>query len=78
MLTLSARSQFPSRSISVSIVYPSTEIKYIEHTSPVAINIYNDRTIIIIFGKSVNAINIKSRDVANSFIEYFKLLWINN
>ena len=36
---------------------------------------YLDRTIIIIFGKQINAIKIKSIDVANSFIEYFNLLW---
>ena len=55
--------------------YSGTIIRYIQHTSPVAINIYKDRTIIIIFSKRINSISIKSSDVANSFIEYFKLLW---
>lgn len=55
--------------------YPATKTKYIQHTSPVAINIYRDRTVIIIFNKKINSIYIKSRDVANSFIEYFNLLW---
>ncbi len=55
--------------------YPATKTKYIQHTSPVAINIYKDRTVIIIFGNKINSIHIKSQDVANSFIEYFNLLW---
>jgi sugar-specific transcriptional regulator TrmB len=58
-----------------SKLYPSTDTKFIEHTSPVAINVYNNRTIIIIFGKKISSIYIKSQDVANSFIEYFNLLW---
>nr|MBA4405279.1 hypothetical protein [Nanoarchaeum sp.] len=55
--------------------YPGTTTKFIQHTSPVAINIYKDRTVIIIFGKQITSIHIKSRDVADSFIEYFNLLW---
>ena len=55
--------------------YPSTTTRYIEHTSPVAINVYKDRTIIIIFGQKITSIYIKSKDVASSFIEYFNLLW---
>jgi sugar-specific transcriptional regulator TrmB len=55
--------------------YPSTTTRYISHTSPVAINIYKDRTAIIVFGKSITAIHIKSADIASSFMEYFKILW---
>lgn len=55
--------------------YPSTQTRYLEHTSPVAINTYKDRTAIIIFGKKISSIHIKSKDVANSFKEYFNLLW---
>lgn len=55
--------------------YPETTTRYIEHSSPVAINIYKDRTIIIIFGADIISISIKSQEVANSFIEYFNLLW---
>lgn len=58
--------------------YPGTSTRYIEHTSPVAINIYKDKTIIIIFGKRITSIYITSQDVANSFIEYFNLLWRNS
>jgi len=55
--------------------YAGTTTRYIPHTSPVAINIYKNRTVIIIFGKSTSAIHITSQDVANSFMEYFDLLW---
>lgn len=55
--------------------YEGVKTKYITHTSPVAINIYKDRTVIIIFGKKISAIHIKSQDVAKSFMEYFNLLW---
>ncbi|MCF7871519.1 hypothetical protein K9L97_00630 [Candidatus Woesearchaeota archaeon] len=55
--------------------YKYTEVKYIKHTSPVAINIYKERTVIIIFGNKISAIMIKSKDVSNSFKEYFNMLW---
>jgi len=55
--------------------YPSTTKKYIEHTSPVATNVYKNKTIITIFGKKITSILIRSQDVADSFIEYFNLLW---
>ncbi len=69
------RQKESTESLYSSKKYSLTETRYIFHTSPVAINIYKDRTIIIIFGKKISAIQIKSQDVANSFIEYFKLLW---
>ncbi len=55
--------------------YKYTETRYIAHTSPVAINIYKDRTVIIIFGAEITAIHIRSQDVAGSFMEYFNMLW---
>jgi sugar-specific transcriptional regulator TrmB len=55
--------------------YPLTKTSYINHSSPVAINIYKDRVVIIIFGKKITSIYIKSQDVTNSFLEYFNLLW---
>jgi len=55
--------------------FPGTLTRYIEHTSPVAINIYADRTVIIIFGKKITSIHITSKEVARSFLEYFKMLW---
>ena len=55
--------------------FPGTTSRFISHTSPVAVNIYNDRTVIIIFGSEITSIHIKSEDVAKSFLEYFNLLW---
>jgi sugar-specific transcriptional regulator TrmB len=55
--------------------YQGTETRYIEHTSPVAINIFKDRTVIIIFSMKITAIHMKSQDIANSFMEYFNILW---
>ena len=55
--------------------FPGTKNKYIEHTSPVAINIYRDRTVIIVFGKKITSIYIKSVEVAQSFLEYFQMMW---
>lgn len=55
--------------------YKYTTVKYIEHTSPVAINIYADRTTVIVFGEEISAIMITSQEAADSFKEYFKMLW---
>ena len=55
--------------------FPGTKTKYIEHTSPVAINIYKDRTVIIVFGRKTTSIYIKSSEVAQSFLEYFQMMW---
>ncbi len=69
------RQKATTESLYSSKKYPGTTTRYIPHTSPVAINVYKDRTVIIIFGKKVTAIHIKSQDAANSFMEYFDLLW---
>jgi len=58
--------------------YKGTAVRFIQHISPVAINIYNDRTVIIIFGKHISAVHIKSEEVSKSFMEYFNLLWISS
>jgi sugar-specific transcriptional regulator TrmB len=55
--------------------FPRTFTKFIKHTSNVAINIYKDRTAILVFGREITAIHIKSQDVANSFLEYFNMMW---
>lgn len=55
--------------------FPLSETKFIEHTSAVAINIFKNKTLITIFGKEVTGIKITSKDVAQSFVEYFDLLW---
>jgi len=55
--------------------YKYTTVRYIEHTSPVAINIYKDRVAIVIFGQEINTMMITSQEVADSFLEYFKMMW---
>ncbi len=55
--------------------FPLTQTRYIDHCSPVAINIYANQTSIIIFGKKISTVRITSTDVAKSFTEYFTLLW---
>jgi hypothetical protein len=52
-----------------------TQTRFIEHTAPVAINVYADKTLITTYGKSIYAIKITSREIAASFIAYFELLW---
>jgi len=58
-----------------SQIFKHSTTRYISHSNPVSVNIYKDRTLIIIFGKKLSAIHIKSQDVANSFLEYFNILW---
>ena len=55
--------------------YSLTTTQFIRHAAPVALNVYQDKTILLIAGNSTTAISITSQDVANSFLEYFNLLW---
>lgn len=55
--------------------YPLTTTKFINHSSPVSINIYNKIVLIIIFGEKLTGIKIISQEVSKSFEEYFQLLW---
>jgi len=55
--------------------FSNSTTKYIEHSSPVSINIYKDRTLIVLFAKELSIIHIKSQAVANSFMEYFNIMW---
>ncbi len=52
-----------------------TQVRYIPTASPVAINIYANRVVIIIFGKEMTLIHIRSQQTASSFLEYFSILW---
>lgn len=55
--------------------FSTVQVRFLQSTSPVAINIYHDRTIIIVFGKKISLVSVKSKEVANSFLEYFNILW---
>ena len=56
---------------------PLSEIKYLpeKYSSPVAVNIYNDKTAIILWAKDPIAIVIKNKEIAIGYKNYFELLW---
>jgi len=53
------------------------EIRYLpqKYESPVAVNIYGDKTAIILWAKEPYAIVIKSAEVAKGYKNYFELMW---
>ncbi len=51
------------------------EVKYIPFSSFVSINIYGNSSIISVFSEEPMFFVIKSKEIAKSFIEYFKLIW---
>lgn len=55
--------------------FPKTQTKFIDHTSAVSINIHKNKTLIMIFGKEITGIKITSDAIADSFREYFDLMW---
>ena len=56
---------------------PLAEIRYIpeKYSSPVAVNIYQDKTAIILWAKEPIAIVIKNKEVAEGYKNYFELMW---
>lgn len=46
-----------------------------EYMTPAEVNIFKNKTAIVLWGKNPIAFLIKSSDVANSFKSYFNLLW---
>jgi len=54
---------------------PYVTARYLPHSTPTAINIYKDYTIIAIITKDPITLLIKNKDAANSFKEYFKIMW---
>ncbi|MAF34952.1 hypothetical protein CMO91_03850 [Candidatus Woesearchaeota archaeon] len=55
--------------------YPGSTTRFIQHTSPVSINVYKNRVFITVWTDTPITIHIRSQDVANSFLEYFEILW---
>jgi len=51
------------------------QVKYIDNTTPAAINIYKDFTIIAILNQEPIIILIKNKETADSFREYFNIMW---
>lgn len=51
------------------------EARYLKGSTPAAINIYKDFTIIAILNKEPIAFLIRNKETADSFKEYFKVMW---
>ena len=56
---------------------PLSEIKYLpnKYENPVAVNIYDDKTAIILWAKEPIAIVIKNKEIAAGYKSYFELMW---
>ncbi len=56
---------------------PFAEIRYLpeKYSNPVSVNIYGDKTAIILWASEPLAIVIKNKEIANSYRNYFKLMW---
>lgn len=65
-----------SKSIKKSNI-PLAEIKYLpeKYANPVAVNIYNDKTAIILWASEPIAILIKNKEIASAYKTYFELMW---
>jgi len=61
----------------LSVDRPKMEIRFINESfmSPVGTSIYGENVLIQIYSEPTIVIRIKSKDVAKSYEEYFKLLW---
>lgn len=54
---------------------PLVKVKYLPQTTPAAINIYGNKTIIALLTEKPIAIVIKSKEITNSFRSYFEIMW---
>jgi len=70
------RSKIISASKKISRV-PMSEIRYLpkKYFNPLAINIYGDKVAIILWKKEPMGIVIKEKEVADSYRQYFELMW---
>ncbi|GEM_PF-202064 len=55
----------------------STEVRYVQEYNPASINIYKDYVGIIASAEEPMGVIIKSKEIADSFREYFKIIWKN-
>jgi len=55
----------------------NAQMKYLpeKYSNPVAINIYGDKTAIILWAKKPMAIVIKNKDITEGYKKYFELMW---
>ncbi|MGK0209270.1 MAG: sugar-specific transcriptional regulator TrmB [Patescibacteria group bacterium] len=56
---------------------PLVEVRYLpkKYANPMAVNIYGDKTAIVLWMKEPIAIVIREQEVANSYRQYFELMW---
>jgi sugar-specific transcriptional regulator TrmB len=56
---------------------PKAEIRYLpqKYSNPVAINIYKDKTVIILWAKEPIAILIKDSEITEGYKKHFELMW---
>jgi len=56
---------------------PLADIRYLpqKYSNPVALNIYDDKTAIILWASEPIAILIKNKEIANAYKQYFELMW---
>jgi len=56
---------------------PLAEIKYLpeKYSNPVSVNIYGDKTAIILWAERPIAIVIKDKEITNGYKNYFELMW---
>jgi len=56
---------------------PLAEIKYLpeKYANPVSVNIYEDKTAIILWASEPIAILIKNKEIAEAYKTYFELMW---
>ncbi len=50
-------------------------VKYIPYNSPITMNIIEDLTILEIFSSEIIMITIESKEIAQSFIGQFDIIW---
>ncbi|MBM3232917.1 TrmB family transcriptional regulator [Candidatus Pacearchaeota archaeon] len=51
-------------------------IRFLQHTTPAEIMVYKDKACIIILIEDPLIIRVTSQEVARSFLEYFRILWM--
>ncbi|MBU0635798.1 hypothetical protein KKE06_02115 [Candidatus Micrarchaeota archaeon] len=58
---------------------PRTKVRYVpkELSGPAAINVYGDWTLVALWADPPSAFIIENEEVANSFRNYFDMLWEN-
>lgn len=53
----------------------SSEVRYLPYNSPLTINVIADLTILEIFAEEIIMITIESKEIAESFIQQFDVMW---